>query len=184
MIVPGCGFDSLPSDLSAYLSVCALKDHLGSATEAGQSVTAHAMKGGISGGTLSTMYTCVDPESQLREKLDEAQKDHALSPAAGAPSPPLRILYSLPHVSPTILGGFFFMSSINRSIVLRTRGLLEVHPSMRPVTYGPKFTYEEFAVTPNRFAAALLSLSGYFITLSLLGSSIVIFLAHKVCYVC
>jgi hypothetical protein len=182
VIVPSCGFDSMPSDRSAYLSVRALKERLGSSAEAGRSVTAHASKGGISGGTLSTIYTML-AEFPLR-KFTDSLKDHALSPAAGVPSPPLGIAYSLPHVSPPISGGFFVMSSVNRAIVLRTRGLLEVHSSMRPITYGPQFNYEEFSVTPNRFAGILLSLSIYAISLCLGGSRIVSSLMNQAPYSC
>ncbi|KAF8588826.1 hypothetical protein K439DRAFT_1405631 [Ramaria rubella] len=165
VIVPSCGFDSIPSDLSAYLSIRTLKEHLGSGVEAGRSVTAHKIKSGVSGGTLSSMYTylAVIPP----EKAMASLQDHSLSPSHGAPSPPHKLLYSMPHISPPIFGGFFIMSIINRNVVLRTRGLLEIEPSMSANIYGPHFTYEEFSVTPNRLAGILLSAVVFAVSLCL-----------------
>ncbi|KAF8499352.1 Saccharopine dehydrogenase-domain-containing protein [Gautieria morchelliformis] len=157
VIVPSCGFDSIPSDLSAYLSVRTLKQRLGLNVETARSVTAHKFQGGISGGTLRTLYTHF--EMVPRQKAIASLQDHALSPASGAASPPIKILYSMPYVTPRIFGSFLLMSPINRSMVLRTRGLLEVNPSMRSLKYGPEFNYEEFLVAPNRLAGAIMSLT-------------------------
>lgn len=157
VIVPGCGFDSIPSDLSAYLSVRTLKQTLGPDVETARSVTAHKLKWNIvSGGTLTSLYTYL--ETFPRQKLITALQDHSLSPASGAASPPTKILYSMPYVTPRIVGSFFFMGPMNRGIVLRTRGLLESNPSMQSLRYGPEFNYEEFLVVPNRLAAVFLSL--------------------------
>lgn len=166
IIIPSCGFDSIPSDLSVYLSVKALKARLGPDTQIGESVTAHKFKSGISGGTLASTYavlTEVPPE-----KVVEAMADHSLSPDHGIPSPPHKLVYSLPRVSPPVVGGFFLMGPVNRNIVLRTRGLFEISPSTRSLRYGPSFSYEEFHVHRDRFAGAIFSLFvfsiGYFIT--------------------
>jgi hypothetical protein len=157
IIVPSCGFDSIPSDFSAYLSVRALKQRLGPDVETARSVTAHKFQGGISGGTLRTLYTHYEMIPQ--QKIIASLQDHVLSPAPGAASPPIKILYSMPYVTPRIFGAFLLMSPMNRSTVLRTRGLLEVNPSMRSLKYGPEFNYEEFLVTPNRLAGAIISLT-------------------------
>jgi len=156
LILPSCGYDSIPSDLSVYLSVRALKAHLGPDIEIGESVSAHKLKGGPSQGTLSTTYTSL--AEIPRDKARASMQDHYLSPAPGAPSPPLKLVYSLPHASPPLTGAYFVMAQVNRSTIQRTRGLLEISPpSMKSLRYGPKFTYDEFLVTKGSFASALMS---------------------------
>ncbi|KAG8791763.1 hypothetical protein FRC12_008184 [Ceratobasidium sp. 428] len=71
-IVPTSGFDSIPSDLAAYLFTQTLeKKLLGSGKPAPlnvKSVGAHTVKGlGISGGTAATMF------NDLEEVLASAQ---------------------------------------------------------------------------------------------------------------
>jgi len=155
VIIPSCGYDSIPSDLSAYLSIKTLKARLGPDTEAGESVTSHKLKGGISLGTLSTIYTY--STEVPRPKIIAAFRDHSISPAFGAKSPRSKLLYMMPHITPRITGGYFLMSGPNRSIVLRTRGLIDITPSMKDMHYGPTFTYEEFLVTSNWVTGILLS---------------------------
>ena len=77
------GFDSVPSDISAYLSVQALKKFSGGQAVAGKSISAYEVSfgsGSISGGSLST---AIDAIRGLVPK-DEAAKTtgfpDALSP--------------------------------------------------------------------------------------------------------
>ncbi|KAF8515322.1 Saccharopine dehydrogenase-domain-containing protein [Hysterangium stoloniferum] len=170
VIIPSCGYDSIPSDLSAYLSIKTLKARLGPDTEAGESVTSHRLKGGISFGTLSTIYTYITEVP--RPKIIAASRDHSISPASGAKSPRHKLVYSMPHITPRITGGFFLMSGANRSIVLRTRGLIDVTPSMKDLHYGPKFTYEEFLATSNQLTGMLLSVFMFSFGLFLSSSKI------------
>jgi len=168
IILPSCGFDSIPSDLSAYLSVRTLKQTLGPDTQIGESVTAHKHKGGVSGGTLSTIHTSL--AEVPRQKYMASMRDHSLSPASGVPSPSNKLVYTLPHLTPPIYGGYLVMAPVNRATVQRTRGLFEISSPMQHIRYGPRFTYEEFLVMPNRFASALLSLVVFSMGLCLASS--------------
>ena len=79
IIVPACGFDSVPADLLVFLSNRTIKNALGPDAQLGLSQTFYAVKGGISGGTLATMMS--DIENVPKFKLFEAQKDYAISQA-------------------------------------------------------------------------------------------------------
>ncbi len=91
IIVPGCGFDSIPADLLVFLSNRTLKNALGPDAQLGLSQTFYSMKGGISGGTLATLMT--EAEIVPKYKLLEAQKDYAVSQGTpfGVPLPYSRI---------------------------------------------------------------------------------------------
>lgn len=145
IVVPACGFDSVPSDISAFLSFKALK-RIAPEAELGDSTTAFDISGGFSGGTINTAITSIDgaPAHRLRA----AQRDYCLSPVEGVPSPGWKLLYSLPLLKPTIYGFPWFMRPVNRSIVQRTWGLHQLHgrtsESIRKSAYGPHFNYDEF----------------------------------------
>lgn len=81
IIIPSCGYDSIPSDVSAYLSNKTLKS-MPSPLNVGSSVTAHKVRGGISGGTISTMMTVF--EDVPRKNFRQSTTDYSISP--GPPS--------------------------------------------------------------------------------------------------
>ena len=82
IIVPSCGFDSLPSDLAVFLSNRTLKKALGPQTQLGLSESFFRLYGSFSGGTMATLVTQVE---QIPPKvLEDGKKDYALSP--GTPS--------------------------------------------------------------------------------------------------
>ena len=97
IIVPSCGFDSVPSDLSAFLGNKTLKSHgmhiqlhvltylltksiahIEGQYDVGYSTTAYKLRAGVSGGTLNTAITIL--EDVPRDKLRESRVDYALSP--------------------------------------------------------------------------------------------------------
>jgi short subunit dehydrogenase-like uncharacterized protein len=78
MIINSCGFDSLIPDLAVYLSSKTLKEITGTEAEIDTSTTAYKIKGGVSGGSVSTMLMHMDDVP--KEKLISSNKDHALSP--------------------------------------------------------------------------------------------------------
>ncbi|KAG8791765.1 hypothetical protein FRC12_008186 [Ceratobasidium sp. 428] len=149
-IVPASGFDSIPSDLAAYLSVQTLeKKLLGSGLPTPldiKSVGSHTVKGfGVSGGTAATMFS-------------------GLEEVPAIPGPPgysamPKILYSLPHLRPTIYGGFFPMSPPNEAIVRRSWGLRELR--RRGSSPPSTFSYHEFMPTRSAVGGVLLSLTWY-----------------------
>jgi len=155
-IIPASGFDSVPADIAAFLSVQTLKTLIGPEARAAKSVTAHALSGQFSGGTAATILATFNDVP--REQLSRSMKPFALSPIVG-PTPRVpRLLYSLPHLARPIRGAFFLMSGINQSVVRRTWGLLE---SRAPpdLLYGPSFDYEEFMAVRSVFLATIISLA-------------------------
>jgi short subunit dehydrogenase-like uncharacterized protein len=70
--------DSMPSDLSVYLSNQTLKKIAGQNAFIESSMTGFKMKGGISGGTLGTAISTI--EEMPREKIDLGRNLYLLSP--------------------------------------------------------------------------------------------------------
>lgn len=165
IIIPSCGFDSVPSDAVVFLANKTLKAFAGPDSEIENSVSAVEMKGGVAGGTLSTITTMM--EEVPKNKLALARRQYSLSPVLGQPSPPPRFHYTLPSSSPVKHGGLFLLASGNRAVVQRTWGLQQyqlLSTSMSSVrnealAYGPQFKYEEFLVKPNAFVAVTSSLT-------------------------
>ncbi|RPD57921.1 hypothetical protein L226DRAFT_538874 [Lentinus tigrinus ALCF2SS1-7] len=171
IIVPACGFDSVPADLLVFLSNRTLKNALGPDAQLGLSQTFYSLKGGISGGTLATMMS--DIENVPKFRLIEAQKDYAISQARGHPSPPSVAAVRIPFSSQ--YGAFWPMAIPNRSVVQRTYGINALtasyahllfgidHPKqkealLRPLVYGPQFRYAEYlAVGSSKLLAVLFS---------------------------
>jgi len=168
IIVPSCGLDSIPADLSAFLGNKTLK--LYGQFDVGLSTTAYKMRGYISGGTWSTAITIL--EDVPKEKRQDSRVDYALSPVIGGTRPQFRLFYDLhiPGERPT-LGSFFFMQPTNRSLVQRTFGLLELqaleennrsHSSTslaQKERYGPTFAYDEFFVMRSKTSSFFLTVS-------------------------
>ena len=86
VIVPACGFDSLPSDLAVFLSNRTLKNALGPQTQLGLSQSFFDVKGAFSGGSFATMVAEI--EQVPRGRLAESHKEYALSPGT-APAVPI-----------------------------------------------------------------------------------------------
>ena len=130
IIVPSCGFDSVPSDAAAYLANKTLKS-IGPSTNgeylnADTSTSAFSFRGGISGGTIASFMAALEtvPDSV---RLD-ARRPYATSPFIGAPPPPFRFLYNLaiPGIKP-LIGAFFIMGPGNTALVQRSYGLFELY---------------------------------------------------------
>jgi short subunit dehydrogenase-like uncharacterized protein len=132
IIVPSCGFDSIPSDAAAHLANKFLKSigpsKNGEYLNADTSTSAFSFRGGISGGTIDSVMTAI--EKVPRDVLREARPPYAISPIVGAPlsPPPWRFLYnlSIPGRKP-LVGAFFIMGPGNTAVVQRSYGLLELH---------------------------------------------------------
>ncbi|KAK2463055.1 hypothetical protein APHAL10511_004710 [Amanita phalloides] len=179
IIVPSCGFDSVVSDITAYLANKTLKSAV---NESGKdhvatSLTAYEYKGTMSGGSFTSLVEALS-ERSLKNVSTYARRSplSILSPVPGIRIPLFKPFYKLaiPGQKP-LVGGFFIMRSVNVAVVQRTFGLLEVEairdklrwPSGTQETamvtkkqrYGPSFQYDEFIVTESTFQALLLSLS-------------------------
>ncbi|KAF9050022.1 saccharopine dehydrogenase [Panaeolus papilionaceus] len=159
VIVPSCGFDSIPSDISAHLANKTLKSlHL----SPGNSTSSQAMKGGVSGGTISSAFTTF--EKVPRRLLKESGLQYSLSPYVGIIKPEFRAIYKLPILGEaTLIGGPFVMAPTNKHIVQRTWGLLEYEAREKKTKeaeltrYGPQFSYDEFMQTNGVVSALLLT---------------------------
>ncbi|KAK1922219.1 Saccharopine dehydrogenase-domain-containing protein [Papiliotrema laurentii] len=165
-IIPSCGFDSIPSDLSVYLSLKTLQQQHPSATIT-KSISFFKVKGSISGGTIESMKSVaqIPPKERLRSEWQLVNRFEA------RPSTPPRFVYELssPHLPRRLIGGFFFMFPFNRCIVRRSWALSQLHPdvitdraldideeSKEPV-HGQDFTYEESYETGSKASALLLT---------------------------
>ncbi|GJJ08506.1 hypothetical protein Clacol_002724 [Clathrus columnatus] len=157
IILPSCGYDSIPSDLSVYLSVKSLKQKLGQDTQIGKSISVHQHRGGISFGTFSSVFSHFNDVTP-KDRIAAMNPDY-LSPTSRTARIPPRLVYSLPlpNSNRSIYGGIYIMGLTNQLNVYRTRGLYQICPSMKSTQYGLKFTYEEFYATSGRIRAFLLS---------------------------
>ena len=131
-IVPGCGFDSIPSDFGAWLTFRHMRETLHSEP---LSVSAYfRVGGGINGGTLASLFHMLET-NQLALSRDPFLLDPdptAHTPAErGRNADPTGVAYDAylkKWVAP------FLMGSINTRVVRRTQALL-----------GSRFDYQEYS---------------------------------------
>lgn len=164
-IVHSCGFDSIPSDITALVLVDYLKQKHKVATDYVECVI-RDLRGGLSGGTTESMLTVL---KQPRGKLK-----HVLHPYALVPDKCGKPLKELPDkgwsLAPKFLqlsntwSGPFIMAPHNEPIVRRSSELL---------AYGQTFTYTERVAAKGR-AGALFS-SVVFIALAAMAKMISLF---------
>jgi short subunit dehydrogenase-like uncharacterized protein len=156
LIVSFCGFDSIPSDLGAFM----LANHaLTKYNRPVQSLhaTMYEAKGGFSGGTL---YSGRLMSELPKKELQEMQDTHYLCPTDDQRQRPARAIPSmfdqLKNIIPyydKIFGRWqtvFVMERINARVVRRSSSLL-------PKLYSPHFQYVETQSAPNVIVAALIS---------------------------
>jgi short subunit dehydrogenase-like uncharacterized protein len=131
-IVPGCGFDSVPSDLGAML--VARHAQLASGGSCGAVHGYFRMRGGLNGGTAATALHSA--ATHIKAGRDPARQD-ALASRQG------RRAAALPHHDADIGAwvGPFIMADINTRVVRRSARLFEQWQE----SYGPRFEYHEFA---------------------------------------
>jgi len=149
-IIPCCGFDSVPSDLGAWLVARALHERYG---ERCVSVKAcHSMSGGLNGGTLASALNML--ESGEAKRIDDPflLNPPGTAPArAGEHADPIA-----PHLDADFAAwvGPFVMGAINTRVVRRSAALLA---AAGDPAYGPDFHYQEyqrFGIGPLAAAAA------------------------------
>lgn len=141
-IVPCCGFDSVPSDLGAWL----LAERFRSLDEPCVQVkAAFSLRGGFNGGTLASALNMLD-QGQTRLMTDpwllNPPGERPAAPAAQDEDP-----FS-PHRDADFNAwlGPFFMGPVNTRVVRRSAALLG---------YGPQFHYQEYLRFGNGALAAL-----------------------------
>lgn len=150
-IVPGCGFDSVPSDLGAWMVARALREDHG---ERCMRIKAcFSMRGGLNGGTAASMFDMLDSGDQSR--FDDP---FLLNPPGTAPDD------VTPHRDPT--GALhdsdfdawlapFVMGAINSRVVRRSAALL----ARRGSPYARDLRYQEYLRVGRGPAAAVAAAS-------------------------
>jgi short subunit dehydrogenase-like uncharacterized protein len=135
-IVPGCGFDSVPSDLGAWLVARALWERH---DEGCVSVKAcFSIRGGLNGGTAASMLNALD--EGVQGQLDAP---FLLNPAGTAPADAASHRDPAGALRDTDFGGWlapFVMGPINTRVVRRSAALLADSG-----LYAPAFRYQEYA---------------------------------------
>src|SRR6201996_765713 len=124
-IVHGCGFDSIPSDLGTHLLYETVRADGGGELE-DTTLVVTRLRGGFSGGTLSSMVEQLDEVRADPTLRRTAADPYALSPDRAA-EPDLGRQRDLTRVQrDTALGiwtGPFLMASINTRVVRRSNAL-------------------------------------------------------------
>ena len=136
-IVPCCGFDSVPSDLGAYLMARHMQKNLG--TQCRQINAYFKFAGGVNGGTLATGFNLYESGQAAR-----ARDPFLLNPA-GEHSPDeikLNLDSQAARYDPDVNAWIapFIMAVTNERIVRRSAALFE----QWQMPYGPGFHYHEF----------------------------------------
>jgi short subunit dehydrogenase-like uncharacterized protein len=141
-IVPSCGFDSIPSDLTVYaLYRRASDDGTGDLGET--NFVMRAMAGGVSGGTAASMIEFMSTMSADPETRRLMNDPYTLTTDRGA-EPDLGPQSDTPRrrgrdIAPELNGiwtGAFVMGAVNSRLVRRSNALLDW-------AYGRKFRYAE-----------------------------------------
>jgi short subunit dehydrogenase-like uncharacterized protein len=131
-IVPGCGFDSIPSDFGAWLISRHVRDALQS--ECVSVAAFFRVGGGFNGGTVATFIHMIETN-----QIVVARDPFLLDPDPAAHTPeertrnadPTDVFYDA-DVGKWV--GAFLMGSINTRVVRRTQALL-----------GTRFDYQEYS---------------------------------------
>lgn len=158
-IVHSCGFDSIPSDLTAFaLFRRAERDNAGQLTDTNLVVRTFA--GGVSGGTIASMMELMraassDPEARrVMNDPYTLTPDRTAEPELGG-QPDMRWRRGV-EISPELEGywvGPFVMAAANTRIVRRSNALLEY-------AYGRKFEYAEQMSVGRSFVAPVTAAVG------------------------
>ena len=130
-IIPFCGFDSIPSDLSAHLANETMWERHGEACT--QVKAAFSIRGGFNGGTLASLFNMLASGQSVAMAdpfLLNPEGMHPADPAAH--SDPLGPRYD-PDFSAWL--GPFMMSTINTRVVRRSAALLG---------YADGYDYQEY----------------------------------------
>ncbi|KAI9008819.1 saccharopine dehydrogenase [Phycomyces nitens] len=158
IIVPACGFDSIPSDLGTFMVVDHLKKQHGLATESVK-MSVIDILGCLSGGTIhSCLIAMTDDTITGPDSVDP----YLLSSTRGLTKPSL----PWPHRDRDFHGlwqAFFIMSAVNEKIVLRSWDIQH----KRGKDYGRLFTYHESQSMP--FIQAILFSIAFFVFLPMIS---------------
>jgi short subunit dehydrogenase-like uncharacterized protein len=157
-IVHCSGFDSIPSEMAAFLA----HEHAGEDL-AWVKMFVGKMSGGLSGGTISSMFNIMESAKSDRDVRKLLFDPHGLDPVRGeARRDPMEDDQRRVKFDDDI-GRWtapFVMASINTRVVRRSHAILKAEDGKG---YGPNFRYNEamsFAKGPAGLAAASLVMAG------------------------
>jgi short subunit dehydrogenase-like uncharacterized protein len=136
-IIPFCGFDSVPSDLGAYLLVRYIQRELHTSCRTVRAY--HQMRGGVNGGTLATAFNVYDSglAAQVRDPfLLNPPGEHSRAEVQRNQDP------LAPHYDANVNTwvGPFVMGPINTRVVRRSAALAAGFDE----PYGLEFSYQEY----------------------------------------
>jgi len=153
IIVHSCGFDSIPSDLGAFLAVKYLREKVGAEVKVGKVRSSFKVKDTMSGGTFASALDLLEMPRNVLSEL--SSNPYILSPLPGRQ----RLENKWAARLPSGWGAVFVMAPHNGQIVRRSWGLLEsTAKSARDFTYGPNFSYDEYIGVGNPVLAFFVSL--------------------------
>nr|WP_315490128.1 saccharopine dehydrogenase NADP-binding domain-containing protein [uncultured Rhodoferax sp.] len=145
-IIPFCGFDSIPSDLSAHLANQAMQQRYGE--ECVQTKVAFSIRGGFNGGTLASLFNMLaSGQSDAMADLFLLNPSGTRPPAAPAHADPIGPRHDADFGAWL---GPFMMSTINTRVVRRSAALLG---------YAPGYAYQEYLRLGKGPVAALAATS-------------------------
>ncbi|WWC91919.1 uncharacterized protein L201_006871 [Kwoniella dendrophila CBS 6074] len=186
-IVPSCGFDSVPSDLSLYISHKTLQKQYPELSIS-DSKSFFKLKGGsMSGGTIQSMYSLAElPKDKRRSGEYDCVPEDGNFIKSKSTIPKLSYELEIPN-EPKRYGSFFFMYPYNRTIIRRSQYLSSILPSINnnnsnnngeevqeQPKYGKKMNYEEsWEMGKGKFRSCLFSLT-VFLAFGLFFSSNII----------
>ncbi|GFR43446.1 hypothetical protein Agub_g4528 [Astrephomene gubernaculifera] len=157
-----CGYDSVPSDLGAWMLVEHCREQLGCGVSQVFTLVS-AAKGGMSGGTLESACNLVDSEG-LGELRDMGGNQYYLAGAHGLKGSD-RPAGLLPrYVAPArTWAGPFIMEGVNAKIVQHSNALFTAGSGTAatgakvPYPYGKDFKYTEVVAASGLLGAGLIS---------------------------
>ncbi|KAL5612657.1 uncharacterized protein BROUX77_002813 [Berkeleyomyces rouxiae] len=166
IMLPQCGIESAPVDISTWALAQTLQRELGAAT--GPVTVALEIHGSPSGGTLATAFSLLDSFSLADMK--SAYAPYAWSPVArpatSAPPPPQSWwarLTGLRNVPGLGLLTTSLAARTDGALVERSWGLMESVPSLKAFRYGPDFSFAEYF----RPSSALRGVMVHFFTIAM-----------------
>ncbi len=136
-IIPFCGFDSVPSDLGAYLVAQYIQQQLGAQC---REVKAYfQVSGGLNGGTMATVFNLIEAGQAERAKdvfLLNPDVEHSSQEISRNQDPQFPVY----DADIAAWAGPFFMGQINTRVVRRSNALY----GQWQTPYGEDFRYQEY----------------------------------------
>lgn len=141
-IIPFCGFDSIPSDLTSFL---ALKTASEKNIKLNEMSLYYQIKGGLNGGTLATVLNMAETNS-----LSDIQNGNILIADESWPIEPQTRSAPRYEANFSRWSSSFFMGPVNKAVVRRS-AWLRSHMNDAPEKTEANFLYEERLLMPKNY---------------------------------